>query len=62
MHVNNDRNQRPQYTSALIPCPACGNDDPEALIWDEPDGGVNFVRCAVCGTRYDPFTGELDEL
>ncbi len=43
---------------AFVPCPTCGNDDIDTLVWDDPDGGIDFVVCLECGTRYHPFTGE----
>ena len=44
---------------AFAACPTCGNDDIDTLVWDDPDGGTDFVACLVCGTRYNPLTGEL---
>ena len=46
---------------ACTPCPTCGNDDIDKLVWDDPDGGADFVTCLVCGTRYNPITGELQQ-
>lgn len=43
---------------ASVPCPTCGNDDVDSLIWDNPNGGSSFVTCFRCGTRYNPETGE----
>ncbi|MHB8217068.1 MAG: hypothetical protein ACYDDS_13405 [Candidatus Sulfotelmatobacter sp.] len=47
---------------AFAPCPTCGNDDVDTLVWDGPDGGADFVTCLVCGTRYNPIKGELKQL
>jgi ribosomal protein S27E len=44
-----------------VPCPTCGNDDIDTLVWDDPRGGADFVTCLVCGTRYDPITGEFQK-
>jgi len=46
-------------SSELLRCPTCGNDDVETFTWDDTDGWADFVVCPVCGTRYNPFTGEL---
>jgi len=43
----------------LLPCPTCGTEDTEMLVWDTAIGEVDLVICPVCGTRYNPFTGEL---
>jgi len=48
----NDDNRAP------IPCPVCGNDDIDTLVWDDPESGAQFVTCLACGTRYNPFTDE----
>jgi hypothetical protein len=43
-----------------MPCPMCGNDDVDTLAWDEDaDDLAAFVNCILCGTRYNPFTGEI---
>ena len=52
-----DNDDRP----ALLPCPRCGNPDVDLMIWIDPDSRVDFVTCFACGTRYDPFTGELQQ-
>jgi formate dehydrogenase maturation protein FdhE len=54
------RNKLAGDNRTFAPCPTCGNDDVDTLIWDDPDGGAEFVRCAVCGTRYSPINGELE--
>jgi hypothetical protein len=36
-------------------CPECDNDVAAELIWIDRD----HVRCAECGTEYDPFRGWL---
>jgi hypothetical protein len=43
---------------AFAPCPTCGNDDIDSLVWDDPDGWNGFVLCLACGTLYNPMTGE----
>lgn len=42
-----------------MPCPTCGNEDVDTLVWDEPAEFTAFVTCILCGTRYSPFTGEI---
>jgi len=44
--------------ASFEPCPTCGNDNQDTLVWDDPEGGADFITCIVCGTRYDPLTGE----
>lgn len=44
---------------ACTPCPLCGNDDMDTLVWDNPEHGTEFVTCLTCGTRYNPLTGEI---
>jgi ribosomal protein S27E len=44
---------------AAVPCPTCGNDDIDTLIWDDPADLAAFVTCVLCGTRYNPFTGQI---
>ncbi len=44
---------------ASDPCPTCGNDDVDKLVWDDPETGLDFVTCFVCGTRFSPLTGEI---
>jgi uncharacterized Zn finger protein len=44
---------------AFIPCPTCGNDDVETLVWDELYGWDGFVKCLACGTIFNPMSGEL---
>lgn len=44
---------------ASDPCPLCSNDDVDTLVWDDPDLGTQFVTCLICGTRYNPLTGEI---
>jgi|HubBroStandDraft_4_1064222.scaffolds.fasta_scaffold1096828_1 hypothetical protein len=39
---------------ASAPCPTCGNDDIDTLVWDDPDSWNGFVMCLACGTRYNP--------
>ena len=45
--------------SEPLPCPTCGNEETEALLWDNAAGETDLVICPVCGTCYNPFTGEL---
>jgi hypothetical protein len=44
---------------ASVPCPTCSNDDIDTLIWDDPAELTEFVTCFQCGTRYSPFTGQI---
>ena len=44
---------------ASMPCPNCGNDDINTLVWDDPDMGGDFVTCLVCGTRHNPLTNQI---
>jgi transcription elongation factor Elf1 len=53
------RNKLDDDNRAFAPCPTCGNDDVDTLVWDDPDGGADFVTCIPCGTRYNPITGQL---
>jgi hypothetical protein len=58
--MNQERkNKMDDDNRACAPCPTCGNDNVDTLVWDDPDGGADFVTCLVCGTRYNPITGEL---
>lgn len=43
------------------PCPICGNDDMDTLVWDDPDLGTELVTCLICGIRYSPLTGEIQK-
>jgi len=47
------------YNRAFAPCPTCGNDDIDTLVWDDPESGFDFVTCMVCATRHNPLTGEV---
>jgi formate dehydrogenase maturation protein FdhE len=55
---DNGNRKRP---AGFVPCPTCGNDDVDTLVWDDEEGGADFVRCTVCGTRYDPISGEIEQ-
>ena len=37
--------------AVCCPCPLCGEDDADRLVWQE-DGET--VRCSMCGTDYQP--------
>jgi Zn ribbon nucleic-acid-binding protein len=53
------KNKMDDDNHAFAACPTCGNDDIDTLVWDDPDGGADFVTCLTCGTPYNPITGEL---
>jgi hypothetical protein len=42
-----------------MPCPVCGNDDDDTLVSDDPNDLAAFVTCFLCGTRFNPFTGDI---
>jgi formate dehydrogenase maturation protein FdhE len=44
---------------ASFPCPVCGNDDIDGLVWDDPETGSDFVTCLICETRYNPLTNDI---
>jgi uncharacterized Zn finger protein len=46
---------------AFAPCPTCGNDDIDTLVWDDLYGWDGFVKCLACGTLYNPINGELQK-
>ncbi len=41
-----------QDNHAAVPCPTCGNDDIDTLVWDD-DVESDFVTCHACRTRYN---------
>jgi len=47
------------FMKASVPCPECGNDDVDMLVWDDPAGEDGFLTCWLCATRYKPLTGEV---
>jgi len=57
-HKKQQREARQNNTHpTIVPCPTCGNDDLDKLVFDDPAGGADLVVCLVCGTRYDLLTG-----
>jgi len=52
-------NRKEDRRRALVPCPTCGNDDLDKLVFDDPASGVDLVACLICGTRYNQLTGEF---
>ena len=57
MHIPNNRNGNgkppPVEQNRVAPsmaCPRCGENDADALVWLDDDQ----VRCATCGSVYDP--------
>jgi hypothetical protein len=58
--MNSEREKRKGYQDRVnVPCPTCGHPGLDLIIWDDPSGGADFVTCLLCGTRYNPITGEL---
>jgi len=46
------------HDSNLVPpkdaCPTCGERDIDCLVWTDDE----TVRCAACGTEYQPLVGQ----